>query len=65
MRKLVLGLVAGLSMFAGCGVSVTLAQPSTAAGGGPKPDDAYRAFVKMYNDSSTIKAEYTVCMPKM
>jgi hypothetical protein len=39
--------------------------PPQATFDGPKPDDAYKAFVKMYNDSSTIKMEYTVCMPKM
>jgi len=38
--------------------------PPQATSSSPEPDDAYKAFVQMYNDSSTIKAEYTVCMPK-
>ncbi len=28
-------------------------------------DDAYAAFVKLYNDSSEIKSEYRVCLPKL
>jgi hypothetical protein len=28
-------------------------------------DDGYRAFVKMFSDSSTIKQTYDVCMPKL
>ena len=27
-------------------------------------DDSYKAFVKMYRDTSTLKSEYRVCMPK-
>jgi len=28
-------------------------------------DPGYKAFVQMYTDSSTIKLEYTVCMPSV
>ncbi|RXH57428.1 hypothetical protein [Granulicella sibirica] len=27
-------------------------------------DDAYKAFVKMYRDTSSLKNEYRICMPK-
>jgi hypothetical protein len=30
---------------------------------GPKHDEAYDAFVKMYRDNSDIKSEYDICMP--
>jgi hypothetical protein len=30
---------------------------------GPRHDTAYEAFVKMYNDNSTIKSEYDICLP--
>jgi len=33
-------------------------------GDGPRHDDAYDAFVKLYRENSDIKSEYTVCMPK-
>jgi hypothetical protein len=32
-------------------------------GPGPKHDDAYDAFVKMYRDNSDIKSEYDICVP--
>jgi hypothetical protein len=31
----------------------------------PPHDDAYNAFVKMYQESSTIKSQFQTCMPKM
>jgi len=30
---------------------------------GPKHDDAYAAFVKLYSENSDIKSEYNVCLP--
>lgn len=30
---------------------------------GPKHDEAYDAFVKMYRDNSDIKSEYDICLP--
>ena len=30
---------------------------------GPKHDEAYDAFVKMYRDNSDMKSEYNICMP--
>ena len=30
---------------------------------GPKHDDAYDAFVKMYRDNSDIKSAYDICLP--
>jgi hypothetical protein len=30
---------------------------------GPKHDEAYDAFVKMYRDNSDIKSAYDVCLP--
>ncbi len=32
-------------------------------GPGPKHDEAYDAFVKMYRDNSDIKSEYDICVP--
>lgn len=32
-------------------------------GPGPKHDEAYDGFVKMYRDNSDIKAAYDICMP--
>jgi len=32
---------------------------------GPKHDEAYDAFVKLYHDNSDIKSEYNVCMPNL
>lgn len=32
---------------------------------GPKHDEAYDAFVKLYRDNSDIKSEYNVCMPNI
>ena len=32
-------------------------------GPGPKHDEAYDAFVKMYRDNSDIKSAYDVCLP--
>ena len=32
-------------------------------GPGPKHDEAYDAFVKMYRDNSDIKSAYDVCVP--
>jgi hypothetical protein len=29
----------------------------------PRNDDAWKAFVKMYRDSSTLKTEYITCRP--
>ncbi len=34
------------------------------AGGEPKHDAAWDAFVKLFSDSSTIKDSYFVCVPK-
>jgi hypothetical protein len=31
---------------------------------GPKHDEAYDAFVKMYRDNSEIKSAYDICLPK-
>ena len=39
--------------------------PPQSAGISTAPDDGYKAFVKMFNDSSTIKQTYDVCMPKV
>ena len=30
---------------------------------GPKHDEAYDAFVKLYRDNSDIKSEYNICLP--
>ena len=30
----------------------------------PRNDDAWKAYVKMYRDTSTLKATYVTCMPK-
>ena len=30
----------------------------------PRDDDAWKAYVKMYRDTSTLKSEYMTCMPK-
>jgi hypothetical protein len=30
---------------------------------GPKHDEAYDAFVRMYRENSEIKSEYNICMP--
>lgn len=30
---------------------------------GPKHDDAYEAFVKLYRENSDIKSEYNICLP--
>jgi hypothetical protein len=30
----------------------------------PRDDDAWKAYVKMYRDSSTLKASYVTCRPK-
>ncbi len=30
---------------------------------GPKHDEAYDQFVKLYRDNSEIKSEYAICMP--
>jgi hypothetical protein len=38
--------------------------PPSAAGVTPEEDDEWKAFVKMYNDSSTVKQTYDVCVPK-
>lgn len=32
-------------------------------GPGPKHDDAYDAFVKMYRDNSDVKTAYDICLP--
>jgi len=32
---------------------------------GPKHDEAYDAFVKLYRDNSDIKSEYNMCMPNL
>jgi hypothetical protein len=32
-------------------------------GPGPKHDEAYDAFVKMYRDNSDIKSAYDICVP--
>ncbi|MCU1226766.1 MAG: hypothetical protein JWQ42_4859 [Edaphobacter sp.] len=40
-------------------------EPATRAQSLPTKDDAYNAFVKMYQESSTIKSEFHTCMPKM
>ena len=32
---------------------------------GPKHDDAYEAFVKLYRDNSDIKSEYNICLPNL
>jgi hypothetical protein len=31
----------------------------------PRGDDGWKAFVKLFRDSSDIQAEYTTCTPKM
>jgi hypothetical protein len=40
-------------------------EPVTRAQSLPAHDDAYSAFVKMYQESSSIKSEFHTCMPKM
>jgi hypothetical protein len=40
-------------------------EPATRAQSLPAKDDAYNAFVKMYQESSTIKSEFHTCMPKI
>jgi hypothetical protein len=32
---------------------------------GPKHDEAYDAFVKLYRDNSDIKSEHDICMPNL
>ena len=38
--------------------------PPVVDGAQPAPDDAYRAFVKEFRDSSDITTEKSVCLPK-